>query len=29
MVVGVELGVARFEVGLGWLGCESAGVAKG
>ena len=25
----VEFGVARFEVGLGWLGCASAGVGKG
>ena len=28
-MVGVELGVARFEVRLGWLGCELAGVGKG
>ena len=25
----VEFGVAGFEVGLGWVGCEPAGVGRG
>ena len=28
-VIGVEVGVARFEVGLRWVGCEPTRVGRG